>query len=252
MAGQVAVPVAGCRRASATRPARSAQAAALRRARPVAGPWGSRGGGRPSNQLRAGWSHRITADTATRDDTKPPVASPVTSRGTARTASASLACLEPLSTQKPRIPAAAAQAPAIRVSSWIRSRTWSRLSPRSSPGGLDRKSRTDSCDSMLRSPAIRSNALSTTTAEPIMIIHPANVTCRGRARVEAMGPFHQSGGYPLLARSGQVVRTRPPSATATTTRPPSRTSPPISIRANGSPIADWISRRNGRAPYAGS
>ncbi len=47
-------------------------------------------------------------------------------------------------------------------------------------------------------------------------------------------------------------RTSPSSPTSTDTVPPSVTSPLISIRASGSPMADWISRRSGRAPYAGS
>ena len=86
-----------------------------------AGMTGGVGAGRPSNQFRAGCTHSITAAATTSDDTIPPVANPVTSSGTARIASASRAPLEPCSTQNPRIAAAVAQAPATRLSSWIRS-----------------------------------------------------------------------------------------------------------------------------------
>ena len=54
---------------------------------------------------------------------------------------------------------------------------------------------------------------------------------------------------------GATVRQRStsrPSSTSTVTEPPSTTSAESSIRARGSPMADWISRRSGRAPYAGS
>ena len=91
-------------------------------------------------------------------------------------ASASRAPFEPFNTQNPRIAAAVAHAAATRLSIWTRSSTWSTDSPSPSPGGSDTKSATDSCDSMLRSPETRSNALNTTTAEPTTIIQPASVT----------------------------------------------------------------------------
>src|SRR5207237_1067546 len=60
---------------------------------------------------------------------------------------------------------------------------------------------------------------------------------------------------PVRRRTGQAaVRTSPSPSTArsTATAPPSVTSLPISIRESGSPMACWMSRRSGRAPYAGS
>ena len=61
----------------------------------------------------------------------------------------------------------------------------------------------------------------------------------GRAAASLTGPAHG-------------VSVSPSSPRSTCTVPPSTTSPAISSRASGSPIAVWISRRSGRAPYAGS
>ena len=239
----------------------------------------------PSNQSRDGWNHSMTAAAATTDDMKPPAAMPETKSGSASTLRPIRAPRLRCSTWKPSTPAAAAQPPATMARTRRMSITPCTPRPRPSPGGSARNFSTDCCVSRLCSPDTRSKTVSTTNTEPSMISQAARVTWRGRGgaeesvmppvsrtpgrptesaprpaarRVGAVGPGHR----PICADSTrsrgptaptrQAVRVSPASPRSTWTVPPSTTSPAISSRASGSPIAVWISRRSGRAPYAGS
>ncbi|MCW2888081.1 MAG: hypothetical protein QOE54_7392 [Streptosporangiaceae bacterium] len=57
----------------------------------------------------------------------------------------------------------------------------------------------------------------------------------------------EHGAQPARTTSLSAVSSR-----STTTSWPSRISPASRARASWSPIADWTSRRSGRAPYSGS
>ena len=195
----------------------------------------------PSNQLRDGSSHSSSADAATTDERKPPVTMPVKNSGIATTVTPSRALRLRRSTWKPSTAATAAHPAATiaTVRSTSRAPETSRPSP--SPGASERNCETASRVSRVLRPVTVSKTVATTRIEPPMIIQPAMVTWRGRGSGSVIWRFHHAG-----------VSTRPSAERSTSTRDPSVTSPEISSFASGSPIAVWINRRSGRAPYAGS
>ena len=214
----------------------------------------------PANQCRAGESHSIATLAATTLARKPPVTRPQRNSGTASTLSPSRADRFRLSTWKPRIAAAVARPAATIETTYRRSSTDSRSRPRSLPGGWLMNSSIASRLSMERRSPSRSKTETTSIPDAPITSAAASVTWRGR------GSFSDSGvgGTPRLSQErGQATVRVSPSASCAPSAPspapwstrtvlPSTTWPASSIRASGSPMADWIRRRSGRAPYAGS